>query len=288
MWNMIEWVGRCLKWAKASLQKIFYYSGGEFIWRKFYPNDRNIHPTGFVWLIALYVATFGLASQIYENRIDIVENRTNILISSLLNSNIGKNATRQIEGIQNTYVPLRPKFWNPMSVIFSIVGIKSLYPDSIERLQETLSLKKNDLTAAYLRLANLENTELAGANLERSILSHANLKKADMEMANLKGANLMGADFYLAKLDGADFRESIVYCDKKDTYTFASFTCDNYWPPLMEDKKTTSFLNAKNLTCKQLSKTKTDSTTIFPDYIKVTWADDDSYTCEMVEEDDKG
>jgi len=43
---------------------------------------------------------------------------------------------------------------------------------------------------------------------------------------------------------------------------------------------------AKNLTCEQIQSATIDKETKLPNYIKVTWADDDTYTCEMVGDSD--
>jgi len=48
----------------------------------------------------------------------------------------------------------------------------------------------------------------------------------------------------------------------------------------------TDLREAKNLTCEQIQSSKIDRNTKLPDYIKVTWMDDDTYTCEMVWDSD--
>lgn len=285
---------------KLDSHKFYHYSGLKFIWRKFYPKDDKILPTGFVWLVALYAAVFGLTSQVYENRVDIIENRTNILISSLLNKYIGNTATGQIALIQNSSVPVNPKFWNPLSVLASLVGLESSYPESIKRLQESLQLIKHDLKGVMLISANLGGANLEDAKLSGAILGHANLEGANLEHANLAqaflyganltraslyGTNLNSADLYVANLSEANLREAKL---KEANLNEANLTkADLYKADLYKAnlKDATLFganLNrAKNLTCKQIKLAKIDQQTKFPDYIKVK--DGKKFTCEMVQ-----
>ncbi len=61
---------------------IFYYSGFEYIYRKIKPTEEpRPLPTWSLWFIGVYIAFFGLASQRYENKIDIVEIRANSIFA---------------------------------------------------------------------------------------------------------------------------------------------------------------------------------------------------------------
>jgi len=80
---------------------MFCYSGLEFIYRKLNPakNPQTL-PTGFIWLIGMYIALFALASQRYENRIDIIGNRANAIFAQLAVPFLEKKATPQKERLR--------------------------------------------------------------------------------------------------------------------------------------------------------------------------------------------
>ena len=66
------------------IKSIIYYSGFEYIFRKIKPAKKpRPLPTFILWLIAVYIASFGVASQRYENRVDIIENKANSIYPQL-------------------------------------------------------------------------------------------------------------------------------------------------------------------------------------------------------------
>ena len=100
---------------------IFRYSGLEFIYRKFNPSkDPQPLPTGFIWIVGIYVAFFGIASQRYENRIDIIENRANSIFAQLAVESVQKKALSRIARVQNMTCPYKPNILNPHSVFISL------------------------------------------------------------------------------------------------------------------------------------------------------------------------
>jgi len=93
---------------------------------------------------------------------------------------------------------------------------------------------------------------LANANLSEVGLFKADLQGAFLNNANLSGATLSETNLARVILSGVDLRGA--------------------W-----------LMKAKNLTCEQIQSAKIDRDTILPDYIKVTWAEDGTPSCEMVE-----
>ena len=110
--------------------------------------------------------------------------------------------------------------------------------------------------ATNLSKANLARADLTEANLEGANLYEANLERANLEGAKLIEANLEGVNFTLANLEGADIAGA--------------------------DLRRAAFTFVKNLTCEQIQSAKIDRKTILPNYIKISWADDDTFNCENV------
>ena len=105
---------------------ILRYSSAEFIYRKFNPpKDSGALPTGLVWMIGIYVAFFGVASQRYENRVDIIENRTNSIFTQLA-TDVYEKALSRISTVQRMWCPEKPEILNPLSVIRSLFNTFSL------------------------------------------------------------------------------------------------------------------------------------------------------------------
>jgi uncharacterized protein YjbI with pentapeptide repeats len=196
-----------------SIKWIFRYSGLEFIYRKFNPpqNPQTL-PTGFIWLIGIYVAFFGLASQRYENRIEIIENRANSVFAQLAVPSLEKKALSRIPMVQNMPCPYKPNILNPLSVFISLskdskyAGVSALLQETIEDWKDSLASVK--LSEAILRAANLRDANLKGADLSKADLQEAILQQADLQNANLRGAILRRADLRRADLQEAILQEA--------------------------------------------------------------------------------
>jgi len=174
----------------------YHYSGLKFIYRKFNPpKDSGALPTGVIWLIVIYVAFFGVASQRYENRIDIIENRANAIFAQLAVPSIQKKALSRISRVQNMLCPYKPNILNPFSVFLSLFGPDSNYEEMVKQLKETIENWKD----------SLDSVDLWEADLRRAFLREANFQRA-----NLHGADLMGADLWGVNLVEADLREAIL------------------------------------------------------------------------------
>ncbi len=107
VWWSVQWVARSMLWLA------WEFSGLRAIWEKIHPppRDRN-HlpaPTFFLWFVGIYVALFGLASQRYENSLDRLENRTNIIITQL-GTDARKTAISLIAKTQGETLPKKPRF----------------------------------------------------------------------------------------------------------------------------------------------------------------------------------
>jgi hypothetical protein len=194
-----------------SIKWLFRYSGLEFIYTKFNPpkNPQTL-PTGFIWLIGIYIAFFGVASQRHDNRIDIIENRVNSIFAQLAIPSVGKKALSRIPRVQNMPCPYKPNILSPLSVFISLFR-ESKYEEVSAQLKETIedwkdSLDSINLSEAILREAGLRGANFRGANLQRADLRGANLHEADFQDADLRGAYLRGAKLREANLQGANLQ----------------------------------------------------------------------------------
>lgn len=139
---------------------------------------------------------------------------------------------------------------------------------------------------------DFSGVEINGANLK-----YANLNGATFSEANLIEANLMGAKLTRGnpiKMDGPHGK-GIVMVSIPAQLDGANLSGANFiegdlaWTNLRRanlsgaDLSGAGLMEAKNLTCEQIQSANIDRETVLPNYIKVTWADDDTYTCEMVE-----
>jgi len=187
------------------IKGIFYYSGFEYIYRKAKPVTGL--PTLPLWLIGIYIAFFGIASQRYENKIDIIENRSNLIFAQL-GTDARKSALGRIPDVQNYPCPVKPIILNPASVLRSIFTKDTVYTEMVDLLRETIEDWKKELDGVKLRSANLEGADLREANLKGATLQNANLQKAYLMGANLDDANLDGADLRDAYLEGASLKNA--------------------------------------------------------------------------------
>lgn len=221
-----QWISNMKQWQENGIAKIvkllqliyfitkalFCYSGLEFIIRKFIPlqNPQPL-PTGFIWLVGIYIALFGVASQRYENRVDIIETRTNSIFSQL-STNAYKKALGRIATVQNMWCPEKPEVLKPLSVLRSLL-YQTRNDETVQLLKETLEDWKNSLNNISLIEANLENAKLSeaylkNADLEHAYLQGADLRGADLENSNLKNAILIQANFHKTKLLGANLENA--------------------------------------------------------------------------------
>ena len=156
-----------------------------------------------IWIIGIYVAVFGLASQRYENRVDVVENRTNAIITQLANSEMQYQAISRVAKAQNLYVPVQPSFMRPDRVINAFFFEPSqFHQDTVTLLRDSLvSFRKYKIDKKYLlSKKDLSNIQLQGANLEGGHFTGA----------TLDNANLFGADLLNVRFDGASLKNVVM------------------------------------------------------------------------------
>lgn len=200
---------------------------------------------------------------------------------------------RRENQIKNYYDQLKDfKIWSSEEGVLRKVGILGRLNEMGAPLPELsifqfpkANLNKFKLIEVQLPGANLNNANLFNADLTNCNLTYADFTKADLmeaklERANLSFANLEEANLMVANLTNADLSDTKLINSKMTGPNLQSATLFN------TNLKGADLGGAKNLTCQQLQSAEIDRKTKLPDYIKVTWADDDTYTCEMVEGSD--
>jgi uncharacterized protein YjbI with pentapeptide repeats len=80
-----------------------------------------------------------------------------------------------------------------------------------EHLEIRPDLKRANLIATYLRIANLSKADLSYADLNDSDLTGANLSDANLYSADLSGVNLNGVNLSEANLESADLRVTTLH-----------------------------------------------------------------------------
>jgi hypothetical protein len=193
---------------------VWDFSCLHFIWTKILPSTsksecRRSPSTFLIWAVGIYIACYGVASQKYENRLDMIENRTNTIFTQLA-SPAFKSALSRIPIVQQMSCPQTPKLLYPPSVFHSLIGSGQEYAEIVGLLKETVENWKESLEDVDLSLANLEGAQLDSANLREATLVGTNLRNANLENADLRYANLQDADLQNANLENADLRYAII------------------------------------------------------------------------------
>ena len=269
---------KCILWDYPVYTIIWYYLIYTFIWKfiikwllwEFIPfrfiltkswekisppinPETGVRPpaTFLIWvsgIFSVYIALFGIASQRYEARVDVIENRANSFFAQLGIKEIRKETLSRVPSIQTMPCPQKPELFKANTVIESLFFENVEYSGIVTLMKETLviwkvylkdvnlsevdlseadligaklkgadlffaNLKGADLIEADLTNANIEQANLISANLKNADLENAYLSEADLSEANLSGAKLKGADLSFANLKGAE----LVGADLRET-----------------------------------------------------------------------
>lgn len=210
---------------------IYNFSGLRAIYERLVPpkkNDPERRPpsTFLLWLIGIYVALFGIASQRYENRVDIIENRINS-INAQLSTPLYKKALSRISEAQNMPCPSKPDIKEPTTVVLSLFK-DTLYTEGVDLLKATVEGWKDSLSSVNLTYAILDSIDLSDSNLRGADLRFADLRKAILgsffenpdwedvyfvdedlsDYSNSQKPDLLGADLRGVWLMEADLRDA--------------------------------------------------------------------------------
>ncbi|MCK5122565.1 MAG: pentapeptide repeat-containing protein [Candidatus Pacebacteria bacterium] len=222
------------KLSKFIIWIIWDFSGIRFVWQKIRPpidkaTNKRQPATFLLWIVSIYLVLFGITSQIYENRVDIIENRTGAILVQLfapVDTFQFKNALSRISTVKNMSCPVKPNIFKPQS-IFNSLFKNGRHEETVALLEEaTMNFKGNfnnvNLSGADFRNVYLENADFQDSNLEYADFQDANLKHADFRNANLSSANFQDTDdtddnnlqyaiFQGANLSNANFQDADLF-----------------------------------------------------------------------------
>lgn len=203
-----------LKWL------VWDFSGLHFIFLKILPprrtktssvdsptSPKTEPPTFLLWVMGVYFAAFGISSQRYENKLDQLETRVNVIVTQAGNENY-KTALELIPKTQQTKIPVSPSLLDPSSVFSSLFGMPKRDEDTQALLARVVSSHRQDLSDVRLGEINLGNENLNTANMSRAKLDKANLANAQLQGADLTLTSLVEADLSGANLKWANLREA--------------------------------------------------------------------------------
>jgi len=187
------------------------FSGLRLVWRKIRPpidpqTNTRLPVSFFLWMIGTYVAFFGVASQRYEDRVDIIENRANAIFAQV--SANTRMTLKRVPAVQNMPCPYKPNILSPITVFRSLFSENDRYYEMIIFLRDTVEDWKHFLEGANLLGADFQEINFWNTNLQGILLMNANLKGADLGEANLRNAKLTRANLEDASLWKADLKDA--------------------------------------------------------------------------------
>lgn len=229
---------------------LYEYTGAHYIWRKIRPlkdpvTGIRIPASITMWVIGIYFALYGIASQRYENRLGALENKVYLIVAQI-GSPSGKKALERIPDVQKKPCPSEPELWPLYSGFISLFGkqipnreivsckndlkgvnlvnVDLVLADLWEANLEEAIISQSNLVGARLAKANLQRTRLLWTDLQWTILALADLRGsniggANLEHANLQETNLEGASLYDASFIGAHLEKANLRNAKIDAHT---------------------------------------------------------------------
>lgn len=199
------------------------YSGLRAIGHRFAPQlseQKNSKPpsTGMLWLVGIYVALFGLASQRYEHGLDRILNRQSGIFAQIGSGEV-RTSLERVPTAQAQTRPREPDLKSPLSVLSSLVCGEVRDPDNVDILKELVVSNKHKLGrkrvedgGPYEPGVRLMNADLSGANL-----IDADLAGSDLSDADLRRSKLWKADLSFATLRGTKFQDASLSNDTRPT-----------------------------------------------------------------------
>ena len=128
------------------------FSGLRLIISKIWPDKKlSVSPasTFLLWFVGIYVAFFTVASQRYENRLQIIEDNANSIIAQLSTS--AKNITlNRIPRVQSMSIPYKPEILIPHSIFQSLFFDVYGHKETIDLLKEIVVSFKDSLEEVNL------------------------------------------------------------------------------------------------------------------------------------------
>ena len=188
------------------LYNLYEYSGARAIKQLIRPpskkeieGDNYRSPSTFVlWIVSIYVAIFGLASNRYERAVSTYE----MQIASWQNqiaTEYRAQACANLKYLQEVTVPKQPsliQFWNTFLSFLN----NEKYQVGQDMLRQTIEAYKANLKNAKLLSTDLSKINFKNANLAKANLSYSDLQSAELTNATMNGSICQKTLFYNATL----------------------------------------------------------------------------------------
>lgn len=201
---------------KNRCNTILKYSGCEFLLSKFLPSFQvEKEPlSGPIWLFSLYLTAFGLSSQIFENKRDYLENRTNMLLIQLesINPAIRGYALKSLDTITEIRLPMRPTLWDPVSIISAIINVGGSadpeYKANVEAILKAQTEFGNNTIVMFTNLDQVRKSHFKAVaatfgpiSMDSSRFDRSRFEQASFGRTNMNGINLDSCDFFMSSFD---------------------------------------------------------------------------------------
>ena len=167
------------------------------------------------WFAGVWLALFGLASQLYESRLSQIQNSANTIYAQLGYAN-AKRVLSRVDDVQEITLPKKPYPFKPRSIMLSLFGQDEQNNDTIQALIDVVETFKDDLKGVDLRGATLTEAELNDADLRQARLSGANLSKAWLMRAKLQAASLRGTNLIEARITLSCMSGDLILANLRD------------------------------------------------------------------------
>lgn len=191
---------------------IWDFSGIRLICRKAFPEKLKVEnakdyrkPSSLLlWLIGIYIAAFGLASQKYQNKLQRAEYKVNLMTTQLSTKHF-KKVISSVPRLQNLKCPVKPKVLNPLTTFKSLFYEDTFCYETREELKRIVSQWRSELSGVDFYGIDLSNTNLTEANFQNSMLRNANLSGSNLTKATFKNAHTGNTSFNQSFLRDTDF-----------------------------------------------------------------------------------
>ncbi|WP_243312445.1 pentapeptide repeat-containing protein [Fundidesulfovibrio agrisoli] len=189
---------------------LFNYSGIKAIWWMVSPpksDQSNEKPSTFaLWAVGVYTAVFTLAMTRHDSAAKILETRLSTVSSQISNKETRQVALQRLIEIQKSTCPIKPDYFNPLTILLSLAGDEAKNKSIIQSTKELITIYKLDLHDIDLSGLDVDGVKgLDHANFTGSDLSFSNFSNTIVNNSNFSGADLRGANFYNSTCRDSNF-----------------------------------------------------------------------------------
>jgi len=230
------------------------------------PDTGKRPPSTFIiWVsgvISIYIAFFSIASQRYESRVDVIENRANSVFAQLSIKEIRAETLSRLPAIQRMSCPYKPSIWDPISILKSLFFKDVEYPYIVQLMKDTLVIWKKSLSNVDFTLANLKYTNFNNADFSGADFNMVNLSNTVIENANFNNAKNIPEWVKEGLNEKGIYQQERLIEAIQDGYKNL-YNANLYNADLSKANLSNAFLNQANLIRVNLSETDLSNTKLY-------------------------